>query len=542
VVRSRSLWLVLLTMLPVLGEVLALRTTGFTSALGLAPQLTAPSPFGMFHDVRWVQVYHNSWWAFAIESAAAIVLRSLFNTGAVVLAGGAGGERTWLAVLRLNLLFNLLAYVVLSPWAAVAVGASDTSLSWFVLGEILPFAFLSLVLQRGAVRPDWWRTLPSLREAIASIVTMIVLTVDALVIYSAPGWLQAPVGAAAGAANALLWRRLVRAACVARPHRHNVPAAPVAIVITAAALLAMGQFSSIGGAIAEQAPGHLDNLGRAGLREQLMYVAGYDSALDPNTVRADTPDSPIVHFSYLGLAANGTPLPYRPPATRQSLMTSAARLADQVRNAHQRSGRPIALVAQSEGTLVVRSYLARYPHADVDGVVLLSPLLRPGRVYFPPPRDGSGWGIATGWLLREMFAAVRDTSHSQVSPDEPFVRSILDNAPAYRGTMLCAVPGLRVIAFVPFSEALVSPPQRFGADIPVVELPGLHAGLLGEPDVQAHIVAFLRGQAAGTSPGPGYAVIQRAAGAWQAPALALGVNPAWHADHLPDPTFGQSPC
>ncbi len=28
----------------------------------------------------------------------------------------------------------------------------------------------------------------------------------------------------------------------------------------------------------------------------------------------------------------------------------------------------------------------------------------------------------------------------------------------------------------------------------------------------------------------------------QAPALALGVNPTWHADHLPDPTFGQSPC
>lgn len=403
-------------------------------------------------------------------------------------------------------------------------------------------AFLSLVLQRGAIQPDWWRTLPSLREVGWTVVTIVVITVDSLVIYTAPGWWQAPVGAAAGAANALLWQRLVHAVSIARVHRHTVPAGPIAVLISAAALLAMGQFSTIGGAIAERPPGHLQNLGGYGLREQLLYVSGYGSALDAATANADTPGASILHFSYRGLGQDGKPLPYQPPATHESLSASAALLARQVQQAHASSGRPIALVAQSEGTLVVRTYLTGYPHPDVDAVVLLSPLIRPGRVYFPPPQASSGWGIATGWLLREMFDVVRATSNSKVSPDDPFVRSILDNAPAYRGMILCPVPGVREIAFVPFSEAAVTPPQSATAGIPVVELPGIHAGLLGEPDVQQHMIAFLRGQPAGSSPGPGYAVIQRAAVAWQAPALALGINPAWHADHEPDPTFGQTPC
>lgn len=539
--RTRSLLLVLLTTAPVLAEVLVLRGLGFVSAIGLAPQITAPAPFGMFHDLRWVQTYHDSWWSFALESVAAIVVRSLLTATLVRLAWPADvPPRSWTSILRMNLGFSTLVYVVLSPWAAVAAAASDVSLYWFLAGEVVPLLFLSLVLQRGGIIADWWRGMPSLREAALAVVVFAALTIAALLVYSVPGWWSVPLAGVAGVGNAGLWRALVRVAVRSRPVLRRVPAGPLAVLISAGALLGMGQFSTVGGAIARTPPpriGRLDNH-----RQQLVYVAGYGSALSQATIdRTASGEQPVLRYSYRGVDGHGNPLPYQPVDTHQSLATSARLLADQVDIAHRRTGRPVVLVAQSEGTLVVRTYLAELPHRDVSDVVLLSPLIQPGRVYFPPPDAGSGWGIATGWLLREMFAVVRATSGSHESPDEPFVRSVLWHAPLYRTRMLCPVPGVRVIAFVPFTEALVTPPDNV-IGVPVVELPGLHAGLLGEPDVQRRISAFLNGHPAGSQPGLGYTVLQRAAGAWQAPALPLGLNPVWHADHLPDPTFGQWPC
>lgn len=549
--RIRLLWLLLLTTVPVLAEALVLRTVGFVSALGLAAQLTAPSPFGMFHDLRWVQVYHDSWWSFAGESVGVIVVRSLLTAGIVSLAWTDGApQRSWLYVLRMNLLFNLLVYVVLSPWAAVATAASDTSLFWFALGEVAPVVFLSLVLQRGGIVADWWRGMPSAREAGWAVVVFTALTVDALAIYSAPGWWPVPVAAAGGVVNAWLWRMLVRTALGRRPALRRVPAGPIAVLISAGALLTMGQFSVVGGAIARTPPPHIGALGGESASYQLVYVAGYGSAL--SSTASGTADAapggpagngppPVIRYSYRGADGGGLPLPYRPADTYQSINASAKLLAAQVALAHRRSGRPIALIAQSEGTLVVRRYLAGYPHPAVAAVVLLSPLIQPGRVYFPPPQADSGWGTATGWLLRGMFAVVRATSGSRENPDQPFIRSVLDHAPFYRTSMLCPVPGVRTMVFVPLTEAAVTPPDNV-AGVPVAELPGIHAGLLGEPDVQRRVLAVLDGHPATNLPGPGYALLQRAAGAWQAPALALRLNPVWRADHLPDPAFGQPPC
>lgn len=539
--RTRLLMLIILTTVPVLIEASVLRGAGFVSVMGLAAQASAPAPFGMFHDLRWVLVYHNSWWSFAAESLAAIAARSLLTATAVWLAWPEDmHRRAWLSLLRMNLAFSTLIFAVLAPWGAVAIAASDTSLYWFLLGELVPLLFLSLVLQRGGIVADWWRGMPSLREAGWAIVVFAAMTVDALLIYSVPGWWRVPLAAVTGIANAGLWRVMVRLSAHRTPVLRRVAAGPLAVVISAGALLALGQFSSVGGAIARVPPPRIDRL--ADVRQQLLYVAGYGSALSGTTVaQAASGAVPVVRYSYRGVDGRGNPLPYQPADTYQSLATSAQLLSAQVDIAHRRTGKPIALVAQSEGTLVVRTYLARYPHRDVTAVVLLSPLIQPGRVYFPPPNADSGWGVATGWLLRGMFAIVRATSGSHASPDEPFVRSVVRQAPFYRTSMLCPAAGVRMIVFVPFTEAAVTPPDNV-AGVPVVELPGLHAGLLGEPDVQNRILAFLNGGPAGGQPGLGYTVLQRAAGAWQAPALPLDLNPVWHADHLPDPGFGQSPC
>lgn len=524
--RSRLVPLLLLGALPAALEAGILQATGLSAALGLAAQITAPSPFGVFHDLRWVLVYHDSWYTFAAESAASIVVRSLFNSAMVSLAADAPFRPAWWPALRMNLLFNLLVYLALAPWAAVAVAASDTSLFWFVLGEVVPLLFLSLVLQRGGIVADWWRRMPSLREVGWALVTFLALTGGSVAVYSVPGWWRVPIVAGLGAVNAWLWRRLVVAASRARPRALLVPAAPMALVLSAAALLGMGQLSTIGGAVAQRPPSRVDRLGGRLVRQQVVYVAGYDSTLEPATV-ARFPN-PVYRYSYRGMTTSGRPLPYDRSDTHQSLTTSAARLAQQVATTADRTGRPIALIAQSEGSLVVHTYLTEFPHPKISAVILLSPLIRPGRVYYPSP-DRNGWGTATGWLLRGMFAVVRATSNSHASPDEPFVRSVLDHAPIYRGRMLCPVPGVRKAAFLPFSGAAVIPPD-LADGVPIVELPGLHGALLGEPDVQAKMIRFLNGAPTGSGPGLGYATIQRAGAAWEAPPLAMPLNSVWAGD------------
>ena len=50
-----------------------------TSSLGLATQVSAPPPFGVFHDLRWIVVYHQSWIGLAGELLAFLVIRSLLT-------------------------------------------------------------------------------------------------------------------------------------------------------------------------------------------------------------------------------------------------------------------------------------------------------------------------------------------------------------------------------------------------------------------------------------------------------------------------------
>jgi hypothetical protein len=134
-----------------MGEVAALKAYGYESALGMAPQVSAPPPFGVFHDMRWLFVYNTSWGSFAAEAVALVIFRGLLNTAIIVLAWPADRPRPRLrSVLLGNMAFAAVALIILSPWACVAYAASGTSLSYFVFGEITEFVFLAIVLQRAA--------------------------------------------------------------------------------------------------------------------------------------------------------------------------------------------------------------------------------------------------------------------------------------------------------------------------------------------------------------------------------------------------------
>ena len=58
---------------------------GIPSGFGMAPQVTALGPFGTFHDLRWLFVFHGSVLSFSLGLLALVALRSVL-TAVFVLA------------------------------------------------------------------------------------------------------------------------------------------------------------------------------------------------------------------------------------------------------------------------------------------------------------------------------------------------------------------------------------------------------------------------------------------------------------------------
>lgn len=141
-------------------------------------------------------------------------------------------------------------------------------------------------------------------------------------------------------------------------------------------------------------------------------------------------------------------------------------LAEQVERTHAATGRPIALVGESEGAMIVRYYLSRMRHPAVTKAVLTDALMRADRSYYPPPEARTGWGIGMGWLLRGLLVV---PGGALPSADDPFLRSLMDEAPLIRNEMLCPEPGVSMIAFLPVIDTLTLPPPG-RPTIPLIEV------------------------------------------------------------------------
>ncbi|TSD97227.1 hypothetical protein FOS14_14655 [Skermania sp. ID1734] len=538
-VRALVLLFALCT-IPVAIEEAILVATGFRSARPLAPQVTAPQALGIFHDLRWMLVYHDSWPMFLGEFVLALLLRSALIAAIAQVCWPAEAQRpSFRESLRRSAGFTAICMICLSPWAIVAMAASETSLSWFTFGELLPVIFLTVMVASGGIRRRWWCGLPPLTVVGWTLLSLLVSSLGGAAISSVSGWWTVAVAACFGAFNALLWRAIVRSIVIRRSLWPRAWVVPSAFVVTLAALLVLSVFSSLGAgpaganrwvpalvAAQRQIPDHT-----------ILFVAGYNSSYGGNRDVTSVP----VHFSYRGLGADGSPLAYHAKDTHQSLFASAALLAEQVQAVANRDHHPVTIVAQSEGTLVTRAYLGAFAHREVDTVVFTSPLVRPGRAYFPPPSESSGWGYVAGWELRGMLHVMRLIGPYDEHADEPFVRSIVEHAPFFRDSMLCAVPGVRMIAFVPTAAAAVVPPN-LDSQIPLVELPGVHGTLLQRPGFDRLLVAFIRGELTDGDRSALFSLLQRVAAGWQAPALALSVNPVWHAAGIPDAAFDLHVC
>jgi hypothetical protein len=92
----------------------------------------------------------------------------------------------------------------------------------------------------------------------------------------------------------------------------------------------------------------------------------------------------------------------------------------------RRTVQKVALLAESEGTLITRYYLTTMPHPHIDKLVMVSPVLRAGRIYYPPRQENTGWGIEAGGddrislgagsSAKSAFDARRGRSHPHLPP------------------------------------------------------------------------------------------------------------------------------
>ena len=196
----------------VLVETAALSRLGPATGLALAPQVSAPTPLDVFHDLRWLAVYTARWWAVLGVLVGLVALRTLW-TAAIVgwawpadLARPSRRER-----IRRALVATAIVVVVLVPWVVLTFTTAVLSLSYTWIVAIPVVVMISFVVHGAAVRPDWWRIRPPGRALGAVAVAVGAVTAVGAVVSAAPAWVRWPAVVIAGLVNAWCWARVVDA-------------------------------------------------------------------------------------------------------------------------------------------------------------------------------------------------------------------------------------------------------------------------------------------------------------------------------------------
>jgi hypothetical protein len=511
-------------------ETALLSIFGLQSALGIAPQATAPAPFDVFHDLRWLLVYHRSWTGLAVEALAFVAFRTVVTTFMVRAAWPDDSELPPLrsTVVR-SAVFVVIAAVLLSPWVALLFGMAIVSISWLFFVALPGLLVVSLLVPHGAVERRWWMHMPPLRTVGWVALSFVVLSAAGALLSVSPAPLRIPFAAVAGLFNAWAWSGVVHTVA-GRSAPRFIPLAPAGLVVFAVIVVggaALG-FETV------TSRAQLTNAATAAgaahpqTGKPVLIVSGFGTHWEGDGRRWLPGAFDERRFSYSGMAGKGEPRPYTEADTHRSLRALVRTMQSQVDAFHAATGRPVSIVAESEGSLVAKTYLAATPGAPVNELVMLSPLVRPARVYYPPGGH-EGWGVAAGFELQGLTAGLRVISPIDMTPDTPLLRSIADNASTERDLLTCPLPGVRQLALFPLADAVASPhPSAVG--IPASVIPAFHGGLLGSGAVHKTIALRLDGGRL-----PRYnawslaeRVLRVGTSAWQVPPLPLSLNhPAW---------------
>lgn len=491
------------------------------SARSVAPQVTAPPSLAAYHDLRWMFAGGLSWLWFVGLLVLVLAARSALDVALLRLAWprGVPGPRTGTAFVSCAAL-TLLAWVLLLPAATLALSAAVLPFSWPFLAAFPIMLGIVAALSHGGVMSSWWRRLPAASAVGWLMYSFAAATAAAAVIAYLPAGGALVIVGLAGLVNARAWYGLAGLAARVQPRAHesvparllfSLPFAPVAavtvvaIVVGVARLMFTGtiqlpispaQGVAVSAALSGQETGQRARSSSPGTvagtdGDAVLVVGGWGSwCCDAaNSLHAALPGVPVRQFSYLGLGPNGKPRPGGGSADDLPLPALGDRIAAQVGALHAVTGRPVDVVAESEGTLGVYAMLARHRHLPVAAVALLSPIVSPGQLSYQGP-DGAS---VSQEALEELNRVVGGMSPYGPSGAKQLLASVSEYGARYFEDVVAgAHPSLRWLAVIPLADAVTLPDCALPADVVVVN--ALHGGLLGDPAVFPMVRAFVSGQ------------------------------------------------
>jgi hypothetical protein len=503
------------------------------NARSIAPQVTSVPSLAAYHDLRWLFTDTQSWLWFAGLVAAVLVARAALDVTLLRLAWPRGIPAPALRSAFISCAaLTLVAWVLLSPATTLAFGVAVLPFSWPFLAAFPIMLGIVTMLSHGGVITAWWRRLPPLRAVLWLLGSFAAATAAGAVIVHVPTAEAIPIAALAGLVNARAWYGLALLAARIQPRAHesvpakllfSLPFAPIAavmvlaLVVGAARLLFTGTIQlpispSVSAAALSEVTGYGSSAaGTSGsaaatpLGSAVLVVGGWGTPCcdAANNLHALLPTTPMQQFSYVGLDAKGKPIPSGASADDLPLPELGDRLATQVKALSAKAKRPVAIVAESEGTLGVYAMLARHPGLPVSSVVLLSPIVSPGELTNTPGADGTS---ASEAALDELNHLVGSMSPYGSSGAQNLLSSVSEFGARYFTDMIAAAAGakaganavtgaggkpIRVLAVVPLADAVTLPECALPAGVIVV--PAFHGGLLGDSTVLPMVTSFLTG-------------------------------------------------
>ena len=522
------------------------------SARVLAAQVSAVPPLAVFHDLRWLFGYQQqSWPGFALLLAGLILARSVLNATLVLLAWPADRPRpTPRAAFGASVTLTMVACLLLSPIVALSVGVAIMPFSWPYLGALVVMLLISVPLSHGGIRTSWWRTLPPLRAVFWLLTDFAVLSLAAAAIGRVPLAVAVLVAGLAGVANARAWFGLVRAVTRKQDRRAaetwpllRLPLAPLAAVLSIALVIGMTRAAFVvgrgprqvgveaaaiqpggGGAAGASVatgprPAHGTVAGHRSQRDPVLVILGFGSACcgGARSLQSVAPGAYLQQFSYRGLNAAGQPLPQGSAASNLPLPELGDRIAAQVQRLHRETGRPVDIIAESEGTLGVDAMLATRRGLPLGSVVMMSPIVTPGQVSYPAG-SGPAAGLIPADELRAVVWFVGGLSPFGSSGAQRLIDSVNVDGARFAASAARHHP-LRMVLMVPLADAVTLPVCPLPPDVFVI--PALHGDLLGTPLVKRMVHRFLAG---GTMRMPGQyngtaELVAAAAAAWRMPEI-----------------------
>ena len=517
------------------------------NARSVAPQVTAPPSLAAYHDLRWLFADGQSWPWFVGLVILVLAARSALDVTLLRLAWPRGipAPRVSRAFVSCAAL-TALAWVLLVPAATLALSVAVLPFSWPFLAAFPIMLGIVAALSHGGVSSSWWRRLPAASAIGWLLCSFTAATAAAAMIaHLSAGGALVIVGLA-GLVNARAWYGLAGLAVRAQPRAHesvparllfSLPFAPLAAVMVVALVVGVARLMFTGTIQLpiSQAPAAAALSGQetgqpawtsssagpaaAGAESAVLVIGGWGSSCcdAANGLRAALPGVPVRQFSYLGLGKNGKPRPSGASADDLPLPALGDRIAAQVRALHAATGRPVAVVAESEGTLGVYAMLARHRDLPVASVALLSPIVSPGQLSYPA---GPGGASVSRDALDELNRLVGGMSPYGPSGAEKLLASVSEYGARYfQDVVAAANPSIRWLAIVPLADAVTLPDCGLPANVIVVN--ALHGGLLGDPAVFPMVRAFVSGQVVtATNNGQLRAaaeLIDGAAAAWRMP-------------------------